>query len=309
MIRTLLVLACAVILVLSVSVIPLTGSTTFTSPPGRVYLPILEQPPWIDDPAKGIAGYLPRGESETQRHHYQHQWNLTCSADEDVNCINHLKKRSVMADLYPDRPDLLVETLIQCSGGEFWYGDEFNLYDQTRWPLSQWVEEAHWIRSLFDEYAPDGCLFGFGVPLIGSGWWGREADEWIAAFDALYRETYGEPLALDIYLVDDYYRGPETYRETVATHALIRSLYGEDVQIVAREWGCMAEGGQQLALDYACQTGWHKLYDGYYWFIGKARPGTTWAHTALYVDGMTDVGKAYAAFPSWYCGLQWEYWR
>jgi len=303
--RLLAALACLAVLVVLVAAAP------EPQPPEapdvyRVYVPLFVVPVWIDDPAKGVAGYLPRGESATQHSHWQHQWNLTCSADAEVNCINHLKDWGTMADLYPDRPELLTETLQACSGGEFWYGDEFNMFDETRWPMSQWVEEAHWIRGLFDQYAPDGCKFGFGVPLIGSIWWGRDGDEWIQGFATLYRQTYGEPLAVDVYLVDDYYRGPNTYAETVATHALIRSLYGQDVEIVAREWGALGVDRQKLALDYACQTGWHQLYDRYYWFIGKVQPGTVWQYTALYADGMTEVGRMYAAFPGWYCGSLWR---
>ena len=295
--RLLPVLACLAVLVAMLAIAP-QAQEPDEPRVYRVFLPMVRQPPWRDDPAKGVAGYLPT--DALMRHHAQHQWNLTCSADDGIDCINHLKKRSTMDDLYPDRPALLTETLQACSGGQFWYGDEFNLYSESHFPMSQWVDEAHWIRGLFDQHAPDGCLFGFGVPILGWSW-GVDGNEWIQRFDSLYRETYGEPLDIDIYLVDDYYRGPDTYTETVATHTLIRELYG-DVQIVAREWGSLSSE-PQLALDYACETGWHELYDRYFWFIGKVQPDTVWEYTALYVGSeITDLGRGYAAFPSWYCG-------
>lgn len=273
-----------------------------------VFMPVIFQPPWVDDPAKSIAGYAPMDASETMRHHAQMQWNLTCKAGLGVDCINHLKYKG-MLEYYDDRPGLLVDTLTACSGGEWWYGDEFNLYGESYYSLSQWVEEAHWIRGLFDQYAPDGCLFGFGVPFIQPMPPRLDGLEWIQRFHDLYLETYGEPLAVDVYVVDDYYMGSGTYERAVKAHKLIRSLYG-DIRIEAREWGCLADwpdfGCQREALDYACATGWHKLYDRYFFFIGMG--GEHWGHTELYNDGkLTELGRWYAAFPSWYCIEPWAW--
>jgi len=218
------------------------------SAPYHVYLPfVMAQPA---EPRKGLAGSA----SVTQRRdvgaNWYHHWSL-CNENEGSQCVDVSKGHWTWEE-YGEGPDKIEAAMLACRSGWFMFGDEWELQhnlDPAWYPMEQQIEEARWYIEKRDEVNPD-CKLAFGGILTFHKHHTpkRIAVHWVPAFYGAYVAEYGEAPDVQAVVLDDYYwagwfyiqPGHPTWHDiTAEAVGAIRSTYGDDVEIWAREIGSL----------------------------------------------------------------------
>jgi hypothetical protein len=256
-------------------------------------LPFLLLMPVVDN-GKGMAGHTDGAYMTEQGASWFHHWSPCWAWEDKAYCVDAFKGRWTLEEHSEFYGDLiaLFKRVAYCESGWFLVGDEWELQG---WSMQEQVDELHWFVQLRDALNEE-CKIAFGGVLVWHPYTGHNA-EWVQEFYDAYQATYGTPPPVDAIAVDDYafeqWYGRDWEQDTARMHDAIKATYGDDVQVWAREIGCLIS--HECALDSI-----YKLpriipyYDRYAWFVSSVQPGGDWEYTAAYVGGeITDIGEAY----------------
>ena len=155
------------------------------------------------------------------------------------------------------------------------------------------MNELDWFVNLRDTYNPE-CKIAFGGILAYHPYTGLRGPGWVRDFAAAYQNRHGTLPPVDAIMMDTYdwpaWRR-DYYTDTRAMVDAIREVYGMDMEVWAREVGCLI--GHQCALDSTDKLPKIALlFDRYAFFVSK---DSDWSYTSLWGDGwvLTDLGEAY----------------
>ena len=258
-------------------------------------VPLLVVPvlPELPDTGKGLAGKPTAHQLQEQGASWWHHWRPCREGEAATGCVDHVKAEWTLYEgpsFYGDL-DNMRERLALCEAGWFMFGDEYRLQG---WTVDDQVADLAWFVAERDAVNP-ACKIAFGGVEPWHPSTGSNAD-WVAEFAEAYQDRYGHLPPVDAVMIDAYewlwYR-PDTFPEAEEMIAEIRRVYGDDVQVWAREIGSLLPGRAQDAIAHMGTI--TPLLDRWAFFITNDT-NEGWGYTALYDrDGnITPVGTKYA---------------
>jgi hypothetical protein len=177
------------------------------------------------------------------------------------------------------------------------FGDEWEL---QQWPMERQIAELYWFESLRQLLNPT-CKLAFGGVLTTHPEDGQGISfTWPIRFAEAYQAEYGTLPEVQALVVDNYLWWNDSIddweRQTREAIAMLRLVWGWDIQLWAREIGALSSHSEALRACESLQPV-AAMFDRSAWFIGQAYGANEWGHVSLYtLDGrLTDLGACYQA--------------